>query len=85
MITKTQSRIESLVEGSIQIAIGFVINIIAGVFIYPFFGHTFSISELTGITVAYTFISLARQYYIRRAFNNGLHKLIHRTITGLFK
>lgn len=69
-----QTKLGSLAEAWANIAIGFTINFCANLVILPLFGFT----SLTAgknflIGVAYTGISLARSYVLRRWFN-GLRR-----------
>lgn len=67
----SQSRIGSLVEATVNIAIGFGINWTANLLVLPLFGFNVTAGEAFGIGVIFTAISLARSYIIRRWFNLG--------------
>ena len=67
-----QSRIQSLIEAWVNIAIGFWINFIANMTIFPLFGWEISMGQNLTLGVIYTGISLARAYFIRRWFNRML-------------
>ena len=68
-----QTRLGSLIEAWINVAIGFAINFCANLLILPLIGFHISISQNLFIGVLYTLISVARSYVIRRWFNARLH------------
>lgn len=61
-----QTRLESLVEALINILIGFWISAVANVVILPAVGLPVSMHQVMMIGVFMTFVSVARQYVIRR-------------------
>jgi hypothetical protein len=66
----TQTRLGSFVESWANIVIGFTINYIANLLILPMFGFTsLTPGKNFAIGVAYTGISLARSFVLRRWFN----------------
>lgn len=67
-----QSRLQSLIESSANTAIGFVIALIAQVFITHTMAISTSFAQDFQITCFFTVISIARSYVVRRAFN-ALH------------
>lgn len=64
-----QRRLHSFIEACLNTGLGFGISVLAGVFVYPLFGVSFSVIELTGITAIFTVISILRGYIVRRLFN----------------
>lgn len=66
-----QTRIMSLLEASANTMSGFALSWVAGLFIYPLFGASFTVAQNTGISLIYTAISLGRSYCWRRLFNRG--------------
>jgi hypothetical protein len=70
----TQSRIGSLIESVVNIAIGFSINFTANMLILPLFGYHISVVTNLQLGVIYTGISIARSYCIRRWFNKRIHR-----------
>lgn len=50
-------------------AAGFAINTSANYFLLPFFGLFPTVGESMSIAVMFTFISVARNYVLRRIFN----------------
>lgn len=67
-----QTRLGSFVEAWANIAIGFAINWTANMLILPLFGFTtLTAAKAFGIGLAFTAISLIRQYVLRRWFNKA--------------
>jgi len=58
----------SLIEASMNTMVGFGISVAAGVYVYPLFGISLSVLEISGITTVFTAISIARGYIVRRLF-----------------
>jgi len=77
----SQSRRGSFVEAWINVLIGFTINFMANLVIFPIFGWQISVMENLGLGVVYTAISVARSYAIRRWFNARIHRAAM-TISG---
>ena len=65
----SQSRKHSALETAANIAIGYVVAIIAQVAIFPLFGIHESLGRNLGIGLLFTIVSVARSYTLRRAFN----------------
>lgn len=65
----TQPRHHSLLEAAANVAIGYVIAIAAQIVIFPLFGIYASTSDHLLIGLAFTVVSLARSYALRRLFN----------------
>lgn len=70
----TQTRLGSLIEALINVVIGFSINFIANLLIFPLFGMHISLGNNFLMGLIYTAISIARSYVIRRWFNSMLHR-----------
>lgn len=64
-----QSRRLSLIETLFGVAVGFILSVTASLFIYPWFGHAFTLAQNMGITVIFTVLSILRGYAVRRFFN----------------
>lgn len=65
-----QSRIDSLMEAFVNVAVGFGINFVANWLILPwYFGIEADLGSFALLGVIYTVISIARSCVIRRAFN----------------
>lgn len=73
-----QTRLGSLIEAWINVAIGFAINFCANLLILPLIGFHVTVSQNLFIGVLYTLISVARSYVIRRWFNARLHAAAQR-------
>jgi hypothetical protein len=73
-----QSRLESLIEAVANIVIGFTINYIANLLIFPLFGFHISPGANFVMGCIYTVISLVRSYALRRWFNARLHEAAQR-------
>lgn len=69
-----QTRIGSLIEASINVLIGYVINFCANLLILPLIGFHISVAQNLFIGLFYTVISVARSYVVRRWFNARLHR-----------
>lgn len=69
-----QSKIQSFIEAWVNVAIGFGINFLANMFIFPLFGWEISVADNLLLGSIYTAISIARSYCIRRWFNSFLRK-----------
>lgn len=65
----SQTRMGSFVEACINILIGFSINYVANLLIFPLFGFHISLSDNLLMGLIYTVISIVRSYCIRRWFN----------------
>lgn len=66
-----QSKLRSWQEALINIFIGYGVNFVANLVVFPYFGYNISIHDNIMIGVIFTFISLARSYAIRRWMNKG--------------
>ena len=65
-----QSRKMSFVESCTNIVVGLVINIVAQRLVFPLFDIHIHWAENLTIALIFTFISLARSYLLRRAFES---------------
>ncbi len=73
-----QSRLESLIEASINIGSGFIVSLLLWTFvIVPVWNLPVNMSQNLIITGLFTVLSIVRSYIWRRFFNAGLHKRIH--------
>ena len=68
-----QSKLESLIETCLNVAIGFCISLTAWPFVAVLYGIEYSHSQNLGITLIFTVLSISRGYIVRRWFNHGLH------------
>lgn len=79
----TQTRLSSLIEACFNILIGGTINFVANLFILPSVGlQGLTLVTNLYITLAFTVISIVRQYAIRRWFNRRLHAAAMRLAGG---
>jgi len=68
-----QSRKQSLLEAIANIAIGMGVAFAGQLIVFPALGIVVRLDQNVAITIAFTAISLARQYALRRLFN-WLHR-----------
>lgn len=64
-----QSRIMSATEAATNVAIGYLVSVAANIIVLPMFGYNVTIADSFAIGLAFTAISLARSYILRRVFN----------------
>jgi len=74
----SQSRLGSFIEAWINVLIGFGINFLANLLIFPIFGFHITLSENFVMGLLYTGISVARSYCIRRWFNARIKRAAER-------
>lgn len=72
-----QSRLESLIESIINIAIGYNVALLSQWIIFPMFDIHVSLTSNLLIGAWFTLISLIRSYVIRRWFNARLKAAAH--------
>jgi len=60
-----QSRLSSLIEAIVNVAVGFIVSVIITALIFP----GLSFGENLRITLIFTAASIARSYAVRRVFN----------------
>jgi len=65
----SQSRKMSLAESIVQVAISYCTAIVTQLIIYPWFNIYLSFTDQLGIAGIFVFVSLCRNYIIRRTFN----------------
>ena len=78
----TQTRLQSLIEALVNVALGMVISVLLSLVVYPAFGHAFTLAQNIGITGIFTVASILRSYVVRRWFNAALHRAVVRVTTG---
>lgn len=64
-----QSRWMSFLEAVTNIVVGYGLAVLTQIIVFPFFGLHASLGENLAIGGMFTFVSLARSYLLRRAFN----------------
>ncbi len=70
-----QSKIDSLIEALLSTFIGFVVSFTANLVLMPMLGIPVSLSQNFVLTVAFTFVSVARSYLVRRFANKYLSQV----------
>jgi len=65
----SQTKTHSWVEAWTNVAIGYVINVVANLLIFPLFGINIAFTTNLGMGLIYTIISVIRSYVLRRVFN----------------
>ena len=65
----SQSRLSSLTETVVSIAIGFFVSVVITAVVMPAYGHNVTLGENLQITAIFTVASIVRGYYVRRLFN----------------
>ena len=69
-----QSRRMSMLESVINVAVGYGVAIAAQVVIFPMFGIHVGLGTHARIGAAFTGVSIARSYLLRRLFNELHHR-----------
>lgn len=69
-----QTKLGSLIESMVNIALGYGVSLLSQIMIFPMFGIHGGIKTNIWIGIWFTFISLIRSYVIRRWFNAMIHK-----------
>ena len=64
-----QSKRNSAFEAATNVAIGYLVSVLANVLILPVFGYNVTIGDSFAIGLAFTVVSLVRSYVLRRIFN----------------
>lgn len=72
-----QSKLESSIESTANIASGFVISYFVWISIIEASGGIAHVPEPLIVTCIFTVTSWLRSYIWRRFFNAGLHRLVH--------
>lgn len=67
-----QTKIASFIESVTNTGSAFFISLVASFFIYPFYGANFATHEYVEITLLFTLLSVARNYFWRRVFTREL-------------
>lgn len=64
-----QTRLQSLLESCINVAIGYGVALLGQLIVFPLYGMQVSLETNLHIGAWFTAISIARSYMVRRAFN----------------
>ena len=70
-----QSKLDSLIEALLSTFIGFIVSFTANLILMPMLGIPVSLSQNFILTVAFTFVSVARSYLVRRFANKHLAQI----------
>lgn len=70
----SQSRKHSMLEAVINVVVGFSINFLLNMLVFPLFGWEISAAQNIALGVIYTVISIVRSYSLRGVFNRWHHK-----------
>lgn len=70
-----QTRLVSLIETLVNTGVGLVVSFVAWPPIAAMVGLDYTGGQHVAITAAFTAVSVARGYVIRRFFNGGMHRL----------
>ena len=70
-----QSKLDSLIEALLSTFIGFIVSFTANLILMPMLGIPVSLSQNFILTVAFTFVSVARSYLVRRFANKYLSQI----------
>ena len=73
-----QTRLSSLIEAVINVAIGFVVSLMLTALVLPAYGHAVTWSQNLQITGIFTISSILRSYAVRRWFNARIHAAAQR-------
>ena len=74
-----QTKLESLVEASLNTASGFVVSLLVWQWLVaPLFGLPIDWTMNFGITIIFTIVSVLRSYIWRRFFNAGINRAVMR-------
>jgi hypothetical protein len=65
---RAQSRRMSLIEAIANVAVGYAVAVLTQIIVFPLFGLQVSLVDNLAIGVAFTAISLARSFVLRRVF-----------------
>ena len=64
-----QTKLQSLIEAVVNILFGMGVAFAGQLVVFPALGIAVRLDQNVAITIAFTAISLARQYVLRRLFN----------------
>ena len=64
-----QSKRNSALEAASNVAIGYLVSVLANILILPLFGYAVTVADSFAIGLAFTAVSLVRSYALRRWFN----------------
>ena len=73
-----QTRVESLIETTINTMMGFGISYAVGPIYFAYLGLEHNHLDNLVITAGFTALSIVRGYIVRRFFNAGIHQTAHK-------
>lgn len=73
-----QTRLGSLIEALLNVAIGYGVGLAGQIVVFPLVGIQASLGQNLAVSAAFTAISVARTYAVRRWFNARLRAAAHR-------
>lgn len=65
-----QSRKGSFAESCISTAVGFIVTLLVQLIVFPIYHIQLNAVQNLQIVAIFTVVSIARQYFLRRIFNN---------------
>ena len=80
-----QTKLDSFIEALFSTFIGFVVSFTANLLIMPVLGIPVSLSQNFALTVAFTLVSVARSYFVRRWANKYLTQFREKVVGFLKK
>ena len=80
-----QTKLDSFIEALFSTFIGFVVSFTANLLIMPVLGLPVSLSQNFALTVAFTLVSVARSYMVRRFANKYLTQFREKVVEFLKK
>jgi hypothetical protein len=66
----SQSKMHSIVETLVNVAVGYCIAVAAQIVVFPLFGVHISLRQNIEIGIIMTAVSIVRSYTLRRVFNH---------------
>lgn len=76
LLGKDQKKSISFLEGTFQTLTGTLISFVSSIFLYPLFGIDAGYGKIGSMTIVYTLLSLLKNYFVRRYFENKRKKSI---------
>ncbi|HAS44616.1 MAG TPA: hypothetical protein DCS93_29320 [Microscillaceae bacterium] len=71
-----QTKKQSLIETLLNVGIGFFITMVSFYIVFPVLGIESNPTKNTLLTLYFTVLSIARNYFLRRHFNRKLRKRV---------
>lgn len=80
-----QTRLESFTEAAVNTVLGYVTAMITQVIFYPVFNIHVSMSDQLLLALLFTLVSLLRNYFVRRVFNNHYKAMLQWLNDGVMR